>query len=368
MGEKSFIQDFAFFASLVVSMIGIGVFYGPAIVAKYVGADTWVSALITGALIFIVLYLIYMLIKANDFKGIVGILTNSYGKVIGKIISLIYAIMMILALSLSLRMFSEVISMYLLVNTPTEIILITFIFMGVYLSRGGLANVVHFNEIAFWVMFIPITIVLILTIPIADFSNLLPTFTAGIKSYFMSSFELVFLLNGFSMAFILIPHVKKKHRIKRMLGGSSLFVAIFYAITFILVTSTLSVGQTVDSIFPTINMLQSITSKSGFLERWDSLVMSMWVIFYFTSFANIYYFASYICKEVFNVEEIRISSIIFIPLVYVAALFPESIIDVRDLKLRWLRIGFIASIIVVILITFIVSYIKRKRGGAISEG
>jgi len=322
-------------------MIGIGVFYGPAIVAKYVGADTWVSALITGALIFIVLYLIYMLIKANDFKGIVGILTNSYGKVIGKIISLIYAIMMILALSL------------------------TFIFMGVYLSRGGLANVVHFNEIAFWVMFIPITIVLILTIPIADFSNLLPTFTAGIKSYFMSSFELVFLLNGFSMAFILIPHVKKKHRIKRMLGGSSLFVAIFYAITFILVTSTLSVGQTVDSIFPTINMLQSITSKSGFLERWDSLVMSMWVIFYFT---NIYYFASYICKEVFNVEEIRISSIIFIPLVYVAALFPESIIDVRDLKLRWLRIGFIASIIVVILITFIVSYIKRKRGGAISEG
>lgn len=367
MKEKSFINEFAFFASLVVSMIGIGVFYGPAILAKYVGADTWVSALIAGALIFIVLYLIYLLIKNNGYRDMVFILVNSYGSVLGKFISIVYALVMILILSLSLRMFAEVISMYLLTNTPTEVILITFLFMGVYLSRGGLANVVHFNEIAFWIMFIPLTIILVLTIPIADFSNLLPVFKAGMKNYAVSGFELVFLLNGFSMAFILIPYVKKKDSIKGVIGKSSLFVAIFYAITMILVTSMLSVNQTMDSIFPTINMLQSITSNTGFLERWDSLIMALWVIFYFTSFSNIYYFSSYICKEVFNIEDIRTASVIFIPVIYVASLFPDNIIDVRDISLGWMRVGFIISIIIIIGVTFLISIVKKRRGGALNE-
>lgn len=55
MKNKGFIEEFALFASLSVSMIGVGVFYAPAIVAKYVGADSWISAIIAGIAICIIL-------------------------------------------------------------------------------------------------------------------------------------------------------------------------------------------------------------------------------------------------------------------------------------------------------------------------
>jgi spore germination protein len=362
MKDKNFIQDFGFFASLVVSMIGVGVFYSPSLVAKYVGADGWLVAIITGIIVFFIMFLMNQLMKINTYDDIVIILKNIYGGVLGRVISIVYAVMMILALSISLRVFSEFVTMFLLNNTPTEVILVTLIFLGMYLSRGGLVNIVHFNELAFWMIFIPAVIAFLLTLPVADFTNLLPVFTAAPKSYMSGSFELIFLLNGFSMAFILIPYVKKKERITKLLRHSSIFIAAFYGITFILVAATLSVGQVKDTIFPTITMIQSITSKSGFLERWDVLIMAIWVIFYFTAFANTYYFSSYIVKHVFNIEDIKIASIIFVPVVYVAALFPESVVDVRNLKMGFIRMGFIGTLVVVIGVTFLISYIKRRRG------
>ncbi|MEG0308164.1 MAG: GerAB/ArcD/ProY family transporter [Clostridium sp.] len=361
MDKKGFIERFALFASLSVSMIGVGIFYIPAIVSNYVGADSWIAAIITGVVIWIILLLIHKLIKMNKYKDITFILTDIYGGGLGRVISFMYSVVIIVILSLSLRVFCEVVTMYLLVNTPTEVIIITFIFMGMYLSRGGLANVVHFNEIAFWIMFIPLTIILILTLPEADFKNLLPIGTAPIQNYFLASFEMLFVFNGFSMAFILIPYVKERNKVSKTLKISSIFVGVFYCITFILVSATLSKAQAVDSIFPTITMLQSISSRSGILEKWDSLVMALWVIFYFTSFANIYYFGSSIIKDVFKIEDIRTASMLYIPLVYLATMFPENILEVRNFRFAYLRIGFIGGIIVVIGITLVISCIRRKR-------
>lgn len=361
MKSNGFIEEFALFASLSVSMIGVGIFYAPAIVAKYVGADSWISAIIAGIAICIILFCIYEIVKLNKYKDITIILKDTYGGVLGTAVSIVYSAVIIVVLSFSLRVFSEVITMYLLVNTPTEVVIATFIFIGMYLSRGGLANVVHFNEIAFWVMFLPLAIILVLTLPEADFKNLLPIAASPIKNYFASSFEMLFLFNGFSMAFILLPYVREKNKISPILRRSSLFVGLFYVIIFILVSATLSSAQTAESIFPTITMLQSITSRSGFLEKWDSLVMALWVIFYFTSFANIYYFASYILKEALKIEDIRTSSMLYVPIVYLIAMIPKSIIEVRNLKFGYLRIGFIATIIVVIGITLLLSYIKKRR-------
>ena len=361
MKDNGFIEEFALFASLSVSMIGIGIFYAPAIVAKYVGADSWISAIISGIAICLILLCIYETIKLNKYKDITPILKDTYGGFLGTILSLIYSLVIVIVLSFSLRIFSEVITMYLLVNTPTEVIIITFVFVGMYLSRGGLANVVHFNEIAFWVMFLPLAIILLLTLPEANFKNLLPIGSAPIKNYFTSSFEMLFLFNGFSMAFILMPYVRENGKIPSIIRRSSIFVGIFYVIIFILVSATLSSAQTAESIFPTITMLQSVSSRSGFLEKWDGLVMALWVIFYFTSFANIYYFTSSILKDAFNLEDIRTASMIYVPIVYLAAMIPKSIIEVRNLKFRYLRIGFIATIIIVIGITLLLSYIKKRR-------
>lgn len=361
MRNNDFIREHGLFTSLVVSMIGIGVFYGPSSLAKIVGRDGWISALIMGVVLFLLLYIINHLMKLNDYRDIVTILNNTYGRILGNIISLAYAIVMIYILSISLRTFADVINMYLLQKTPREFIIVIMIFIGVYLVRGGLMNIVNFNEITFWIMFIPTIFILLLNIPNSNFTMLFPMLREKPISYVKGVLDILFLINGFCIVFVLLPHVKKKESITKIFRSSSIFIALFYAVTFIFVISTLSVEQTAERIFPTITMLKSINTRSGILERWDGLVMALWVLFYFTTFCNTYYFSSYIVKKVLNLEHIRISSILFIPVIYIAALYPESMIETHSGDISMSKMIFIISIIVVILISYLISLLKKKR-------
>lgn len=361
MKNNDFIREHGLFTSLIVSMIGIGVFYGPSSLAKIVGRDGWISALIMGGVLFLLLYMINHLMKLNDYKDIVTILNNTYGRILGNIISLVYAIVMIYILSISLRTFADVINMYLLQKTPRGFIIVIMIFIGVYLVRGGLTNIVHFNEITFWIMVIPTIFILLLNIPNSNFTMLLPMLRERPISYVKGVLDILFLVNGFCIAFVLLPHVKRKESITKIFRSSSIFIALFYAITFIFVISTLSAEQTAERVFPTITMLKSINTRSGVLERWDGLVMALWILFYFTNFCNTYYFSSYIVKKVLNLEHIRISSILFIPVIYIAALYPENMIEIRSGDISMSKMIFIISIIVVIIISYLISLLKKKR-------
>lgn len=362
MKEKYFIRDHGLFTTLVVAMIGIGVFYGPSFVARIVGQDSWICGVIMGICLMIFFLVIHKLLKINDYADIVTILKRSYGDILGNIIAIIYSFAMIVALSVSLRAFADVIHIYLLPKTSIEFIIISMIFIGVYLVRGGLANLVNFSEVSFWLMFIPAFIILFLNLPNAEFGRLLPMFNHSAVEYGKGVLELFFLVNGFSIAFILLPYVRKRENINKILVRSSIFTALFYVITIIFVISTLSVDQTAEKIFPTITMLKSINVRSGLLERWDGLVMGLWVFFYFTTFASTYYFSSYIVKNIFKIEDIKISSIIYAPIIYVLALYPDSMPQIYNVGLGLSKAIFISVIVIVIFISYFISLIKKKRG------
>ena len=250
MKNNNFIREHGLFTSLVVSMIGIGAFYGPSSLARIVGRDGWISVFIMGLILFGILYIINHLMKLNDYSDIVTILNNTYGKVLGDIISLAYAIIMIYVLSISLRVFADAINMYLLQKTPREFIIIIMIFTGVYLIRGGLVNIVSFNEITFWIMFVPTIFILLLNIPNANLTMLLPAFRERPILYIKGALDILFLINGFCIVFVLLPHVIRKENIVKTFKKSSIFITLFYAIIFIFVISTLSVDQTAERIFP----------------------------------------------------------------------------------------------------------------------
>ena len=68
MQDKKIIGDFGLFTTVVVAIVGIGIFSCPKEVIDKVGSDAWIVTLIGGIVIFLLLYLIYMVMKKNDFQ------------------------------------------------------------------------------------------------------------------------------------------------------------------------------------------------------------------------------------------------------------------------------------------------------------
>jgi spore germination protein (amino acid permease) len=307
-------------------------------------------------------------VKKNDFKDFTNILQDCFGKGLGGAFAIIFAAYSIFIVSLGMREFVEVIKQYLLRQTPTEFILVVTILTGTYLVRGEIGDLVKFNEISFWAMFIPAFIVFILTTINADFTNLLPVLNNKPSDYLSASKYILLCFGGIEIVYLILPYVKNKKNSLKVLRRSIIFVTIFYIFVMILVLATFSKEQSRILLWPTITMVKSLDVPGTFIERWEGIVMALWILFYFTTFVNTYFFSSEIVKNVLRLKDIKLSSLLIMPVIYVIALYPGNLAQLYNLQLRAIPMLLVAAFVFVALPVLVLLVGNRKgRGKSTNE-
>ncbi|MBA5851461.1 Ger(x)C family spore germination protein [Clostridium sp. cel8] len=361
MQDKNFISSFGLFSTIIVTVIGIGIFSYPQQVISIIGTDSWIITILGGILVYILLYIIWFIIKMNGYNKFYFILKNSFGKILGSIFAIIFIIYNIISISFGMRVFTEVIKMYLLEKTPTEFIFIVTILTSIYLITSGLKNVVKFNEVSFWIMFVPIIIVLTLTLNQVDFSNILPVFIADNPHRYLESLKTsIYSFSGIEIIYVMAPFIKKNFSPAKTSAKSMIFITLFYTVAVIIVLSIFSSGETKMLLWPTMTMITSISVNSIFIQKWEGIVMALWIMFYFTTFSNVYYFSCDILKDVFNLKSIKIPCIALGVLIYEAALYPKNIASVYDIGNRYFLALFVFNIIILPIIIFLFTKFRKK--------
>ena len=361
MNNKEFITPFGVFTSIVVTVIGVGIFSYPRDVTSVVGTDGWLVTIIAGIVTCLLLYIAYRAVKLNNYNKLYNMLENNFGKILGKILALLFIASNILAISLGMRLFVEVIKMYLLQETPTEFIIIVIILTGSYLVRGEIDALVKFNEIGFWIMFLPIVVILLLTFNRTDFTNVLPVFDNNTVNYIKGLKTAAYSFGGIEIIYVMLPFLTNKKRISNIILKSVSFITIFYVAIIIFTLAMFGKEQNKILLWPTITMIKSIDIPGSFIERWEGIVMALWIVFYFTTFTNIYYLSADIVKDMFNLKDIKISSIIIIPFVYAVALYPENIAQLYYINNTITPIFLTFSLLAVPLMLFFGKKLRQKR-------
>lgn len=365
MDNKKFATGYGLFSTIVVTLVGVNVFSYPRELAEAVGNDGWISIIISGFITWLLCCLIYKVIKNNSYKHFDEIIEASFGKPLGKIIGLSFVIYSIVFSALGLRTFGEEIKLYLLERTPIEFLFLVTILVGSYLIRAEVDNLVKFNEIAFWLMFIPIGVVFIVCLYNVDFTNLLPVFDAKPISYITSLNASAYRFGGLTILFLILPLMKERLSAKKAIRGGILFTTVFYLITFILAIATFGEKQVSILLWPIISMIGNINIPGSFIERWEGIFMSIWIIFYITSFVNNYYFAADMTRKIFNLEDIKLGAAIIIPFTYLVAIYPKNVQDVSEISSLVSPILFLINIVLIPLALLI--FKPRKRRGDINE-
>ncbi|WP_446898283.1 Ger(x)C family spore germination protein [Clostridium sp. LBM24168] len=359
MQYKNFITSFGLFSTIVVTIIGVGVFSYPREIVSIVGTDGWIVTIFAGIIIYFLLYIAYSIIRLNGYNKLYFILKNNFGRLFGSIFALVFIVYNIFAISLGMRIFTEVIKMYLLEKTPTEFILIVTIFTAIYLVRSGLESLIKFNEISFWIMFVPIIIIFLFTLNKAQFSNILPVFNNSPYKYLEALKSTIYSFSGIEIIYIIVPFIKGKSSVVKTAGKSILFITLFYVSVVILSLAIFSKNQTNILLWPTITMIKSISINGMFIERWEGAVMAMWVMFYFTTLSNIYYFSSDILKDMFKLKSVDVPSIILGIAIYLIAIYPQNIAVLYNFGNKIIIPLFIFNIIILPIIILLWSKLKK---------
>ncbi|WP_242975491.1 GerAB/ArcD/ProY family transporter [Clostridium liquoris] len=361
LNNKDIVSSYGLFATLVVTIIGVNVFSYPNELANLVGGDGWLVILLSGIIAYILISFICKAEKNNGYSHIYEILENRFGKIIAILVGLELTWYSTFFISMGLRTFTEEIKMYLLEQTPTEFIFLVTILMGTYLVRGEIDNLIKFNEISFWLMFIPVILVLIFSIYHVDFTNILPAFNNPPNSYAKGIIASINRFMGFQILFLIIPFVKDKKSINKVARKGIWFVVVFYIAVFILTVGVFGQNQTKILLWPVITMVKYINIPGSFIERWEGIIMSIWIIFYFTTFTNHYYFASDLLKKIFKFKDIKLSAAIIVPFIYLIALYPKNIAEAYVLTSKYSPIFFLINLIILPIALLLVS--SSKKGG-----
>ncbi|EDS78179.1 GerAB/ArcD/ProY family transporter [Clostridium massiliodielmoense] len=361
MKKNNIISKYDLFVTMVATIAGTSIFAYPRILGEKVGTDGWIVIVLTGLVIVPILYIMKKSIEVSEYRKFTDMIQYNFGKILGGIIALVVILTAILVLSMEMRVFTEVLKMYLLKRTPSEFIIILVILVGAFLVRGEIESVIRFNEIVFWLMFLPILIAILFVLKGSDYTNIFPVLTHKPIDYLVGIKSSVFAFLGFEIIYMLYPLVKKKREVMKVTYRGLIFVVVFYCIVSITTVIVFSKSYISQLLWPTITMLSTVNLPGTFVERWEGAIMAFWFIFFFTTYVNLYYFSSEVVKDVFHLEDIKISVIVVTPIIYLLSLYPQNIAEVYKIKEKFSPYIGLGVMVILPILLLIIGTIKSRR-------
>ncbi|KWX86572.1 hypothetical protein AMQ83_18175 [Paenibacillus riograndensis] len=329
------------------SMIGTGIVVLPRGISEEVGTpDAWISVVLSGLLAMLAGYVIVKLSQRFPNHTIYQYSQVVAGKLLGKGLAIFLSLYYILGSGYALRFMGEVVHMYLLDETPIEVIMIVFLSLGTYLTVGGINPIARLTELFLPLVILFLLVLILFSLKDVELDNIRPVLGEGVLPVLKGIKPSIFSFAGFEIMLIFTALMKEPRKaMKSVLGGIALVIPL-YTLVVVIAIATLSVDEVKTVTWPTMSVAMNIELPGGFFERFESLFSVLWVISMYTSFVLYQYAASLGLGQIFRKKH-QAFTYACLPVIYLVAMFPSdlnSVFSVGDFLGK--TVLFITAIIV----------------------
>ncbi|MGM7723563.1 spore germination protein [Metabacillus sp. Hm71] len=341
------------------SILAVGILTLPRTsVEKMKTPDVWISVILGGLIAILAGIIMVKLCQRFPQKTVYQYSQDIVGKWAGRFISLIFVIYFFTVSAFEVRALAEVTGFLLLEGTPSWAVIMPFMWVGLYLIMGGINPMARLFEII-----LPITVILFLLITMMSFKlfeidHLRPVLGSGVIPVLKGIKTTTLAFTGVEYILFLIAFMQKPNKaVKAVLVGISIPI-FFYVITVIMVIGAFSVDGVILRTWPTIDLMRSFEIPGLIFERFESLLLVIWIMQIFTSFTIAFYIAALGLAHLFQ-KSIHPFIYVLIPIIYIISTIPKSIDEL-------FKLGDIIGTIALYLfglLPLILLIISKWRGG-----
>jgi spore germination protein (amino acid permease) len=208
-------------------------------------------------------------------SDIISIQKKIFGKWLGGFLSLILVVYFLLFAIITLRVYIQVVNVWMFPRANIIIIAIIFAVLLYYVISGGFKVVAG---MCFLGVVIPMYLILTLLAPLefAHFSSLFPIMTHSIFNVLLSAKEAVLSFLGFETLLIYYPFIKKAETSEKYAHFGVLFTVFIYLCVMIVSIVFYSEGQVKSYLWPTLEFWKII--RMPFVERFEFIGISSWAL------------------------------------------------------------------------------------------
>lgn len=300
MNIRHQVSPYLVFFIIYNSQVGVGILSFQRTIAAKAGYDAWIGVLAAGCLVQVFVWVMYKLLgKVNG--DIIDVHTTIFGNGLGKFLSLFFMIYYWSACVSVLIGFIEIIQVWMFPAMPSWI-LSTIILLSVYYCvSGGFRVIVGMSFLSFIFPQILLIILFIFPLKIAHFSNLLPIMNHSFLDMVDSIKSSMYTLAGTEALLMYYPFIRDPKASKKFAHLGVLFTTLLYTISAIISFTFFSENQLKTTIWPELSLTKTITLS--FLERFEYLYISMYLIIVTVLIALFLWCTSRGLKKIFNTKQ-----------------------------------------------------------------
>ncbi|PAE43063.1 GerAB/ArcD/ProY family transporter [Bacillus sp. 7884-1] len=297
--ESKKISPFLVFFLIVSMQIGVGILGFQRFIAKTAGYDAWISIIITGLAIHIIMWMILKMLSITN-GDFITIHTFVLGNKLGKMVSSIFILYLSLFAVTVLRSYIEIVQVWMFPDLETFWFALVFFLLVIYIVNGGFKTIAG---IAFFSIVLPfyIAVMFVVTIPYSDFTNLLPIFDHSVKELLLASRDMSFTVLGFETILFYYPFIQEQEKSKKWVHLGLLFTTVVCLYLAVLTFAYFSEAQLQKNVWPTLTMWKII--KLPFVERFEYIGIANWFLIILPNVCICLWCASRLAKQLFSIRQ-----------------------------------------------------------------
>jgi len=327
MGSKETITTSQAAVMVINYMLGAGILTLPRTTVEAARTpDVWISIIISGLIIMVAGWIISVLCKRFQGKTWFQFVPDITGKWIAIILSLPVIGYFIIISAFEIRILAEVTGLFLLEGTPVWAIVLPFMWIGLYLTLGGINSLARLYEIILPITLVFLLLALLLSSSIFDIDNLRPVLGSGFMPVYRGIHPTLLSFTGYEIMLIAIAFMKFPQKAtKAIMTGISVPVLI-YLVTVIMVIGGLSINGVEKRTWPTLDLMRSFEVQGLIFERFESLLLVIWIMQIFSTYTITLYAASIGWAQISNAK-FRPFVFALLPLIFLIAMIPKNVTE-----------------------------------------
>ncbi|SFK11395.1 spore germination protein (amino acid permease) [Halobacillus dabanensis] len=306
---------------LIHSMqIGVGILGFEKYLVEKAGYDAWISILIAGVFLHLILWMIYRLLQ-NGGGDIVQIHKNVFGKYIGGFLSLVFSLYFLLLTFTVIITFIEVIKVWVFPSLQVWIFVFVLLSLVYYLVSGGFRVITGVCLIS---VFIGLPLLLLKYFPVqAGHSlNVYPVISHSVTDILAATKQSILSFIGLEFLLIYYPFIKNPAKSKKWAHFAVFYTTMIYLISLIVTFVYFSEEQLKQVLWGTISAWKIV--EFPFIERFEYVGIAMWLYVILPNICLGLWGATRIPKRLFNIKQ-KYVLIAFILVLF----FPAAILEGR---------------------------------------
>ncbi|MDD2402107.1 MAG: endospore germination permease [Clostridia bacterium] len=349
-------------ATLISIMIGTKAFLGyPRLVTQLGMTAGWIIVFFSGLISLCLWLLISSFLACFPKKSLTAITESTFGSIIGTVLNIVVFTFSILVISNSLRIFSEVVIITALTETPVIVLTLVFILAAWIAAYYGIEAISRSAYISFPFIIASVIAVLILLYPYYDFKQITPIWGSGILSIGKNSFLGISAFGEVILLCYIIHYFQfDVKKVKQAGAFSIILVTIFFAAIVIVYQMVLPVPTSIETLVPFYQLSRSI-NLGHYFQRVESIFVMFWIFTAFLRLSMGLFVSTIIFQDTLKLPYYRPLLPAICLLVFSLSLTPADMMQTvmyEDIKFNY---GWLVTFVLPLFILVVALILKRKE-------